>query len=195
MTYTYITKPVINSNLRQIIDYLPQLDLQDGPWIAGGAARLAWHNIDLGDHDIDIFFANERQWEEYGKFCSKVDIENSFTTNNATTYQFKIKDLAFKLQLIKKDWYRDYESIFNNFDFTCCQFVTDGKNVITTENAINDTNKKILSYNNHTTRTLDTRRVIKYSFYGFIPDKHILKQIIELSHANNLAYNWGQNDY
>ena len=195
MTYTYATKPVINSNLLKILNHLPQHNLDSGPWIAGGAARLAWHNIDIGNHDIDVFFKNEQQWLAYSQFCNKFKIEDSIVTANASTHEIKIEGLKIKLQIIKKDWYEDYVSIFNNFDFNCCQFVTDGKTIVATEDAISDCSQKILRHNSHTKKDLDTRRIIKYLLYGFNPDKNILTRIIELNHSNELASNWEQNEY
>lgn len=196
MTYTYVTKPVINSNLLKIIGHLPPHNLELGPWIAGGAARLTWYNRNVGDHDIDVFFKNEQQWAEYSQFCSnKFTIEHSITTSNASTNEIKIDDFKIKLQIIKKDWYENYTGIFNNFDFTCCQFVTDGKTVVATEDAIADCSQEILRHNSYTKRELDTRRIIKYLLYGFKPDNNILTQIVKLNHSNELTSNWSQNEY
>lgn len=195
MTYKCNIKFVKNSNFEKIIRYLPEFNLTKGPWIAGGAARLLWHREEIGDHDIDIFFANEDQWNKYIKTLEGLTSDNAFVTKNASTFNIKVEELTFKIQLIKKNWYKDYEDIFNSFDFTCCQFVTDGKNIIATEDAVNDCKKKIMRFNANTTREFDSRRAIKYSLYGFTPDKNILTQIIKLSNTNTLSSNWSQNEY
>jgi len=195
MTYEYIHKKVTDPYINILLSKIPPLDLTNGPWIAGGSARLLWHNMPYISHDIDVFFANDTQYNNFVIALNKLNATISYESNNATTFDLPVSGVIFKVQLIKKEWCQNLFDIFNNFDFTCCQFATDGKTIVSTKDAIVDCQNKILRFNSRATKVLDSRRVIKYSFYGFTPDKNILKKIIALSNENTLSQGWGDAEY
>lgn len=195
MTYEYIHKKITDPYIDILLSKIPPLDLTTGPWIAGGSARLLWHNLPYISHDIDIFFANDTQYNMFLSALTTLNANISYASDNAITFDLITAGTMFKVQLIKKEWCQNLFDIFINFDFTCCQFATDGKTIVASKDAVLDCQNKTLRFNNLAKRELDSRRVIKYLFYGFTPDKGILKKIIALSNENTLSQGWGDAEY
>lgn len=141
-----------------------QLELklnQDGPWVAGGAARKFWFDESL-DTDIDIFFKTKEQFLNYecaiAKFCKRIS-----STKYANTYLWN----DIKVQLIKYRFFKDIESLLNDFDFTICQYAFDGQNMWYSQKSMNDSLSKILVFNNVKVPIQTLRRVIKFEKQGF----------------------------
>lgn len=180
----------------EIFKYLPPLNLQTGPWIAGGAA-LTWFQGNTVTSDIDIFFQDEDQWEAFRLafienyrytqqvnsdfeslyLCDKpISISSDFgysvvsETENALTMQIK----GTQIQLIKK-FSKSITDVFDSFDFDVCKFATDGESFHPFDRALDDLSKKILHSEKFTPSLLS--RVMKYTTYGFIPDRHTLELI------------------
>ena len=59
---TEYTRHFLNSQFgRQLAEYL-KLDIERGPWLAGGAVRKSYLNIDIGESDWDIWFNSPEQF-------------------------------------------------------------------------------------------------------------------------------------
>lgn len=59
------SKPIADSTWRYLIQTLPELNWQMGPWIAGGSARKLWSGLAWHTGDLDVFFANRAQFDQF----------------------------------------------------------------------------------------------------------------------------------
>ena len=215
---TFVRKEINDRLVSTVADIVGGCDLEKGPWIAGGCARRLWFGQDWVKKDVDFFFSNKEDFNNAVKNVEKhsVDIpreneSNSFGdgmlllrksnpkihTENASTYEINLKEfnnITVTLQLIKKNWHKDLLSLFENFDFTICQFATDGKTVIAPVYAEKDCNLKVLRQLESSKRRISVRRVIKYSMYGFEPSRDIMKDLVD-RYANKDLLEDGSDDY
>lgn len=169
--------------------------LENGPWVAGGSARKVWQGKSWIKEDVDFFFRDEQQFQEFnallnsGKFVTKYGYDHA--TNNAvtSTVRHPSSNELFKIQAVKKNWHKSYRELVDGFDFHISQFVSDGKVVIGTENAIVDCNTKQFTWNKNSLSQLKPLRVLKYMAYGFDPDHDMLKKAIKLSANGEMGFN------
>lgn len=71
-----LMQPVSDPVFHSLCQMLPPLSLQDGPWIAGGAARKLWEHKTWITGDVDVFFkdwAQFRQWQ--AEFCKTLTVQ------------------------------------------------------------------------------------------------------------------------
>lgn len=59
------SKPIADSTWRDLIQVLPELHWQMGPWIAGGSARKLWSGLEWHTGDVDLFFASGVQFAQF----------------------------------------------------------------------------------------------------------------------------------
>lgn len=148
----------------ELIDSL-NLDIQHGPWIAGGAAISLYTKQVI--HDIDVYVTNRQQ---------QLDLEQLFVDKHTITYESEnalsvnvelVKDERHKVQLIRKGLYKKIEEVFDTFDFSVCQIATDGKgNFVATPQALADLGTKRLRVA-HFSPASFMPRWAKYTMYGF----------------------------
>lgn len=50
-----------NSSFAHLVQMLPPVDVEQGPWIAGGCARKLYDKSDWTKGDVDVFFVNDAQ--------------------------------------------------------------------------------------------------------------------------------------
>ena len=151
-----------------------------GPWIAGGMGR----QLVLGENnfaDIDVWFNNTTSYEHCSRRLNNAFgnyMYETYTSDNAITYT--IGD--FKVQLIRRSYYKSIADVFANFDFTCCQIAVD-KNLKTYGPGIEDAKNHILKINK-----LDRRgflaRYAKYVGYGYTMPNNEFLDIINNEEIN-----------
>jgi hypothetical protein len=165
-------KAGVKPTLENIVDtiYKDSTPVQ-GPWIAGGMGR----QLVLGENnfaDIDVWFSSLASYEQCTLRLNHVFgnyMYENFASNNAMTYT--IGD--FKVQLIRRAYYKSVEEVFANFDFTCCQIAVD-RNLNTYGPGIDDARSYVLKLNK-----LDNigflARYAKYVGYGYtMPNEEFL---------------------
>ena len=174
-------KSGIKPTLQNIVDTIyTDSTLEQGPWIAGGMGR----QIVLGENnfaDIDIWFNNLQSYQQcmlrlnntFGNYMYE-----TFTSDNAITYT--IGD--FKVQLIRRAYYKSLNDVLANFDFTCCQIAVD-KNLKAYGPGIEDAKNYVLKLNK-----LDCRgflaRYAKYVGYGYTMPNNEFLDIINNEEIN-----------
>lgn len=185
-------------------------------YIAGGAARRLWHGQQWQHHDVDLFFANKDAYDRINarlqNFCQSSIMPTLeifkpltravelFETNNAATYD--IRDPKFcptidgqvtghKIQLIKKQWYNTLEDVWQDFDFTVCQYAANKQYVMASDDALKDTAAARISMVKNTIKPLKVARVIKYGIYGFSADKAIMQELVNKHLEGKLVENEG----
>ena len=174
-------KPKQEININNIVKTIYEdAGLDCGPWIAGGMGR----NIALGEtnyNDIDVWFKNAYQLEQTQKRLQDLfgwEMFETFSSDNALTYKIG----KYTVQLIKRNYYKDINDIFANFDFTCCQIAVD-KDLKIYGPGIQDAVNYKLKLNK-----LDHKgflaRYAKYIGYGYTMNLDDFVKIIETEELN-----------
>lgn len=165
--------------------------LEQGPWIAGGAAArwftgetLSIDN-DLSKgltldpnrvHDIDVFVRSEQDYTFVTKeLTTKAAAKTIFDTSNAVTYSCHLDNREWKVQVIKH-FFPDVQALLARFDFTCCQIATDGTSFVTQGTAASDIKNRIIRLNGKVAPGL-INRMTKYITYGYTPSSELLETI------------------
>lgn len=172
---------------------LQPLDFDAGPWLAGGSIRRLFDGNDK-ESDFDLFFASEEQLKSYQAvlnspwLSSKVLYENEqnvtmeVTPLNTDAFSGEGSLKPFKLQLIKF-YFNSPEAVLEWFDYTNCQFLTDGNTLLVGEYTLFDVGRKHLRVNKIHHALSSVRRLLKYARQGYtICDgsiNDILKAVVE----------------
>jgi hypothetical protein len=168
------------------------LDMEKGPWIAGGAARRLYHGLPMVNADWDIFCSSQKQYDRLVRLCKQyewqkhsyktsfealngiyISADNPIESRYATTY----KEDDHKIQFIHKRFYDTVEDVLNDFDFTVCRYATDGVVFKVGNFAIEDHQNKRLRYTKRDINPLLVGRIVKYRSYGFYLDENLSKLI------------------
>lgn len=142
------------------------------------------------DHPQDISVA-ENPWSSLA--TKQTPYMSCYSTNNANTYTFEQFDLSMddsgnqsailemriKIQAIKKYFPATLEDLFTSFDFTVCQFATDGKTMVATRSAVEDCESGRLAMVPNTVRKMNLVRVAKYCAYGFSPSDELMEMVLK----------------
>ena len=182
--------PILTNRFeKQVAKYI-SLNMQDGPWLAGGAVRKLFTNETIGRSDYDIWCSSETQKLKIAKLLNSAT-GSVYKSDKATSFSFFTKDKQrYDIQLIN-EVFETPEDLLNSFDFTICQCLTDGNTYKFGENTLKDINSKTIRLVTEPRATL-IPRIIKYTMYGF----HISPEILELLKDSNQNIQWiGQNGY
>jgi hypothetical protein len=147
----------------------------EGPWLAGGSIRRLITGITaLSDFDV---------------FARSVSHIKSFETDLQTNGFIKISDGRFnstwqkdklKVQAIKI--YGDSpEDIIDKFDFTICQLLYNGSELITGEHTLWDLGRKRLAVHKVTYPVSTIRRILKYTSQGYYACDGCIREIVTQS--------------
>ena len=155
-------------------------DVKKGPWIAGGAALRWWQGLPVGENDIDVFCANDRQVEaiverikDYGRWQRK------YETDNAITLSYWSKNNSSKtwtIQIIKRRYYKNLQEVIASFDMTVCEIGTDGNEWELGEFTAKDIRERNLNFK-LPLQPDALKRLIKYWTYGYRPVDGTLEAI------------------
>lgn len=176
-----------------ILRSLPQLDIENGPWLAGGSVRRLFDGSQE-EADFDIFFKNEKQLEEFkNKFIdnetSIIHEENDHSINIMLPVIGRILDGVFRnspfagpsvarIQLIKI-YHPDVDTLLDSFDYTLCQFATDGDCLVTGGTSLRDITSKRCMPNKITYPKSSMRRMLKYAKQGYTIDDTTFEAILK----------------
>ncbi len=93
-----IVAPVVCDDFKKLVKTLPPLDLEKGPWIAGGTARKLFQHQNWKSGDVDIFFRDSAQFVDWqGEFLKST--VGAFDTAFDTDFDVP---LSGSLPLIRK---------------------------------------------------------------------------------------------
>lgn len=135
------------------------LKLFPNAWIAGGAVRTFCQDLPIMS-DIDVFFCNELEFNTFvaaygGKEPTKSKFHTSFTVGK------------YQVQAICIRYFESLEDVIGSFDYTICQFATDGVDLIVGPYALWDLARKKLVVHKVTYGAASVRRMLKYAKQGF----------------------------
>lgn len=199
-------KRLPDNGLGDLIRSFDRCDLDAGSWVAGGCVRKAWFDLPWKDQDVDFFFPSK---DGLSRFTESIkqrfsvynnDTDGSlltelltvatrlvkakptvelFSTDNADTWSYR-GDNAWKVQAIRKEFPSSLSELFDGFDFTVCQFATDGEMMVATKAAVRDCENGVFNLINGRNKKLTIPRIAKYSAYGFSPNDDIVEKMVEL---------------
>ena len=167
-------------------------DIQDGPWIAGGACIKWFEGQAVGpSSDIDVFCKSAKQAQaviaEIKRYCR---FQIMATTDNAVTIRYhSITDnTSWLIQVITIKYFNSLREILDRFDMSVCQIGTGGNEWQLGEYTARDLRNKKLRFIT-TLRPDSLKRMIKYWTYGYIPDSETINAI-----QNNPNTQWEYNN-
>jgi hypothetical protein len=91
LTHIYFTHwPPTANSFQKLLPYLPRdphLDVNKGPWIAGGCVRKLWQGQPWYTGDVDVFFSSPQQYEAWRQWFggNKMQPNNSYTCDQWAT--------------------------------------------------------------------------------------------------------------
>lgn len=200
-----IIRRLPDNGLGDLIRMFDECDLERGSWVAGGCVRKAWFDLPWKDQDVDFFFPSLDRFRAFKESIKqRFEVESNdfstsllsdlasiasrmvkrkpsvelFSTDNADTWSHRGDD-AWKVQAIRKEFPSSIRELFDGFDFTVCQFATDGKVMVATEAAVRDCEKGVFNMINGKNKVLTIPRIAKYSAYGFSPSDDIMVRMID----------------
>ena len=188
---TEYTRHFLNSQFgRQLAEYL-KLDIERGPWLAGGAVRKSYLNIDIGESDWDIWFNSPEQFALAEMKLKELGANQVYTSDNAISFKFQDNPHLHNIQIIRRRFFDNPEQIINGFDFTVCQLITDGNRVILGPNTVRDLKSRTLRLAQLEVPKYIIPRLVKYIVYGYQPCAQLLEQI-----ENNInEIDWSKNTH
>lgn len=181
-----------SATCRKIKALSPILNIDKGPWVAGGSVRRVLIDDYADEHDIDIFYSIVHH--KHVSHCLKREFGRSNGEECQTTILRKVlgEDTIMK-RIFGKPFHIDEkpvvqftsrnfstpEELLASIDFTVCQFVTDGRVIRHSSTAMADLLYKRLSLRNEY-NTIDREtylaRVFKYMSYGYTPTLQVLER-------------------
>lgn len=177
---------------RQLAEYL-KLDMDRGPWLAGGAVRKSYLNIDMGESDWDIWFNGPEQFALAETKIKELGASQVYASDNAISFKFQDNSSTHNIQIIRKRFFDNAQQIIEGFDFTVCQLVTDGNRVKLGPYTARDLKSRTLRLAQLEVPKYIIPRMVKYIVYGYQPCQQLLDQI-ELN-ADKIDWSKNTHDY
>jgi hypothetical protein len=150
--------------------------------VAGGAVRDAYCHNGKMPNDIDLFFKEESDFEEtlsrFGEDKSKKIISKKENDYNISLEIEDEDQVQYKIQLINFVYALTIEELFQEFDFTICQFACDFENLYMGKYAVKDALSKQLVVNTLTYPVSSLRRILKYKDQGYSMCSGAMKDFI-----------------
>lgn len=162
-------------------------NINDGPWIAGGAPICWYNNSSVELQDIDVWCKNKEQEIAVIKRLTENFATIQLSTRNAVTFILRQDDQhSWKIQVITKQCFESIRELFDYFDITVCKIATDGgRFYFADDGVVRDLNSKTLRF--VTEQRINAQRMMKYIFYGYKPLKSQLDYLRDtiLDNKNN----------
>lgn len=156
-----------------------------GPWLGGGAVRRFISGLEQSS-DFDFFFRDETQLNQTAGYLESIGLVKIKETEHHLHYQGPIgqSKLPRDIQLIRFKYYGSAEEVADSFDYTICQFIFDGHDLITGEHSLWDLGRKKLVLHKLTYPVSTMRRLLKYTKQGYTACAGCLASILQATHDN-----------
>jgi hypothetical protein len=171
--------PTVHADDKEAVCII-QPDLENGPWIAGGACLRWFQNQPVGESDIDVFCKNAVQAQQvieriksYGRFQVK------FESENAVTLTYHKKDEwhnNWTIQVITRRYFSSLREVINNFDITVCEIGTTGTEWELGPFTARDVRERNLRFK-LPLQPDSPKRLVKYWTYGYRPVEGTIEAI------------------
>ena len=172
------------SALEYLLEILPKCNV-DGPWIAGGCLHRTYRKLPLENADVDIFFKNKEQFEQFVSAMSLssltvgYEIKSTIFSEWHCTLTIKYMDVDWKIQCVTFKYFDNIESLFKSFDINVCRIAYDGNNIIYEDTVLNDIKENKLKFNDGSIYypSVTLKRLVKYIKMGYDIDDIHLKSV------------------
>jgi hypothetical protein len=162
------------SMLEYLIELLPKCT-ENGPWIAGGSLHRTYRKIPLTNADVDVFFKNKEQFEQFvaaislSSLFSNYKIESTIYSEWHCTLTIKYMDVDWKIQCVTFKYFDNIEELFKSFDINVCRIAYDGNNVVYEDGILNDIKTNKLRFNQGSIYypSVTLKRLVKYVKMGY----------------------------
>lgn len=176
----------------RLAEYL-NLSMEQGPWLAGGAVRKIYLGQDIGHSDWDIWFRNAEQYDRSHKLVLGLGADVAYSSDNATTFKYEFEGETHNIQLIRRRFFDSAEQVINQFDFTICQLITDGRTLKIGRQTAQDLDQKLIRSVSINLQSYIIPRLVKYMVYGYYPCRELIEDIE--SQAATINWQETQIDY
>jgi hypothetical protein len=175
------------SPLEYLIELLPKCT-ENGPWIAGGCLHRTYRKLPLTNADVDVFFKNKEQFEQFVSAISLTSLFSGYTIESTIysewhcTLTIKYMDVDWKIQCVTFKYFDNIEELFKSFDINVCRIAYDGTNVVYEDGVLNEINSNKLKFNEGSIYypSVTLKRLVKYVKMGYDIEDVDLKM---LTHA------------
>lgn len=176
----------------RLAEYL-NLNMEQGPWLAGGAVRKIYLGQNIGHSDWDVWFRSAEQFDRASKLVQELGADVAYSSGNATTFKYELENETHNIQLIRRRFFDSAEQVINQFDFTICQLITDGNTIKIGQQTALDLDRKLIRSVSTQLQPYIISRLVKYMVYGYYP----CRSLVETIKSQALAINWkeAQIDY
>jgi hypothetical protein len=112
-------------------------------------------------------------------------ISSYHQTDNAMTFKMSgFNDIVMPgqyidIQFISRSFPKNVSELVSDFDWTVCQFVSDGVTMWASPEAVRDLELRQLQLITDTTRPITLKRIVKYLSYGFDANDDIMMKMME----------------
>ena len=173
-----------NCLLVKLLDKPPKLE-SGKIWLAGGALRRTIKKQKL-DSDFDFFFNSEEAYKVcYEAFKAQYKLTNLKQNDANLSFDIEViideKPLVINIQLIIISYYDGPASLLESFDYTLCQFATDGEKLYCGDTALFDVANNKIVVNKITYPVASLRRLLKYTKQGFYACGGCLAELLHQS--------------
>ena len=163
-----------SSVLEYLIELLPKCT-ENGPWIAGGCLHRTYRKLPLTNADVDVFFKNKEQFEQFvaaislTSLVSNYKIESTIYSEWHCTLTIKYMDVDWKIQCVTFKYFDTIEALFKSFDINVCRIAYDGTNVVYEDGVLNHINTNKLKFNEGSIYypSVTLKRLVKYIKMGY----------------------------
>lgn len=170
------TKAVDQLTITQVLRELPKIG--DGAWLAGGALRRTLMGEEP-DSDFDLFFHNDVRLNLYAVALEGRGFVRQRESEHHVHYRGRLAGQDRDVQLIRFTYYQTAEDVITSFDYTICQFATDGDDIVVGDFSLWDLARKRLAVHRITFPIASMRRLIKYTKQGFYACDGTLRDLLE----------------
>ena len=162
------------SPLEYLIELLPKCT-ENGPWIAGGCLHRTYRKLPLTNADVDVFFKNKEQFEQFVSAISLTSLFSGYTIESTIysewhcTLTIKYMDVDWKIQCVTFKYFDNIEELFKSFDINVCRIAYDGTNVVYEDGILNQINNNKLKFNEGSIYypSVTLKRLVKYVKMGY----------------------------
>jgi len=162
------------SPLEYLIELLPKCT-ENGPWIAGGCLHRTYRKLPLTNADVDVFFKNKEQFEQFVSVISLTSLFSGYTIESTIysewhcTLTIKYMDVDWKIQCVTFKYFDNIEELFKSFDINVCRIAYDGTNVVYEDGILNQINNNKLKFNEGSIYypSVTLKRLVKYVKMGY----------------------------
>lgn len=186
------------------IDFvLPKLNMNVGPWLAGGAIRRLFEK-NHKEGDFDIYCKGPDQFETicdkfyhmpsgHGSWKKIIETKNAVTFSVSPVIENE-KQEPYTIQIIKRYFGNTPEKIIGSFDFTNSQLLTDGEILLVGQTTLDDIKNRTLIMNNIVSGISGVRRLMKFENEGYRVSNDLIREFLEIIHDDKdliakLSYN------